>query len=53
MNESYKTEFTEQIRQLRPTNPLEYKFMLEMASMLLNKINKQWDVILDDKNNQN
>lgn len=52
----YQTTFTEQIRNLKPTNTLEYKFMLEIALMLTQKLNAQWEEILgekDDKTNTN
>lgn len=49
----YQTTFTDQIKDLKPTNALEYKLMLDIALMLINKINEDFDKVLNDKNNTN
>ena len=45
---TYETTFTEQIRNLKPTNALEYKLMLEIALMLTEKLNVQLDDLLSE-----
>lgn len=46
----YETTFTKQIAELKPTNAIEYKLMLDIALMLLDRINRDWDSVLDSAN---
>lgn len=46
----YETTFTKQIAELKPTNAIEYKLMLDIALMLLDRINRDLDSVLGSAN---